>query len=244
MTDEGGASRGRKLAVELRLGRETVPGIFLLPAPRAKPAPAALLVHGWTSHKEQMAGSVGAALQAEGIASLALDLPMHGERESPEAMSQRSPVDLVRRWTVALAEASLGVRYLAERPEVDAGRIGIVGYSLGSFVAVMTAAREQSVRAIVLAAGGDLPAGTPFERVLRAVADPARAIRKLEGRPLLMVHGRRDRTVRPEQAERLFAAAGEPKELRWWDSGHYLPKEAIGDAAVWMKKALGQAEIR
>jgi hypothetical protein len=33
------------------------------------------------------------------------------------------------------------------------------------------------------------------------VADPVRAIRKLEGRPLLMVHGRRDRTVKPEQAD-------------------------------------------
>ena len=238
MADAGGTQGSRKLAVELRLGREVVPGILLLPDRKAL-VPAALLVHGWTSHKEQMAGSVGAALLEAGIGSLALDLPMHGERESPEAMSQRSPIDLVRRWTAALAEASLGVKYLAERPEVDASRLAIVGYSLGSFVAVMTAAREQSIRAIVLAAGGDLPAGTPFERVLRAVADPARAIRKLEGRPLLMVHGKRDRTVRPEQAERLFAAAREPKELRWWDSGHYLPKAAIGDAAEWLRKSLG-----
>ena len=54
-----------------------------------------------------------------------------------------------------------------------------------------------------------------------------------------MVHGKRDRTVRPEQAERLFAAAGEPKEMRWWDSGHYLPQAAIEDAARWLKTALG-----
>ena len=228
----------RREEIELRAGRETVPGILLLPQARG-PVPAALLIHGWTSHKEQMAGSVGAALLKVGIGSLALDLPMHGERESPEAMSLRSPIDLIRRWTAALAEASSGVQYLAKRPEVDAKRLGIVGYSLGSFVAVMTASREASIRAVVLAAGGDLPAGSPFERVVRAVADPARAIRKLEGRPLLMVHGKRDRTVRPEQAERLFAAAGEPKELRWWDSGHYLPQAAIDDAARWMKQALG-----
>ena len=228
----------RREEIELRAGRETVPGIVLLPQARA-PVPAALLIHGWTSHKEQMAGSVGAALLKVGIGSLALDLPMHGERESPEAMSQRSPIDLIRRWTAALAEASSGVKYLAQRPEFDAKRLAIVGYSLGSFVAVMTASREASIRAVVLAAGGDLPAGSPFERVVRAVADPARAIRKIEGRPLLMVHGKRDRTVRPEQAERLFSAAGEPKEIRWWDAGHYLPQAAIDDAARWMKKALG-----
>ena len=224
--------------IELRAGGETVPGILLLPRTR-NPAPAALLIHGWTSHKEQMAGSVGAALLKVGIGSLALDLPMHGERESPEAMSLRSPIDLIRRWTAALTEAAMGVKYLAKRPEVDAKRLAIVGYSLGSFVAVMTASRDTSVRAVVLAAGGDLPSGSPFERVVRAVADPKRAIRKIEGRPLLMVHGKRDRTVRPEQAERLFAAAGEPKEMRWWDSGHYLPQAAIDDAARWMKKALG-----
>ncbi len=227
----------RREDVQLRAGKEIVPGILLLPRARG-PVPAALLVHGWTSHKEQMANSVGAALLKVDIGSLALDLPMHGERESPEALSLRSPIDLVRRWTAALKEASLGIRYLAKRPEVDAKRLAIVGYSLGSFVAVMTASREASIRAVVLAAGGDLPAGTPFERVVRAVADPGKAIRKIEGRPLLMVHGRRDRTVRPEQAERLFAAAGEPKELRWWDSGHYLPPAAIEDAARWVKKVL------
>lgn len=230
--------RERREEVELRAKGERVPGILLLPDAAAR-VPAALLVHGWTSNKEQMAGSVGAALLEAGIASLALDLPMHGERESPEELSLRSPIELVRRWTAALAEASMGVRYLTERPEIDPDRLAIVGYSLGSFVAVMTASREPSIRAVVLAAGGDLPRGSPFERVVRAVADPARAIRRIEGRPLLMVHGRRDRTVRPEQAERLFAAAGEPKELRWWDSGHYLPQAAIGDAARWLKTTLG-----
>ena len=233
----------RREEIELRAGRETVPGILLLPRSRA-PVPAALLIHGWTSHKEQMAGSVGAALLKVGIGSLALDLPMHGGRESPEAMSLRSPIDLIRRWTAALAEASSGVQYLAQRPEVDADRLAIVGYSLGSFVAVMTASREASIRAVVLAAGGDLPAGSPFERVVRAVADPSRAIRKIAGRPLLMVHGRRDRTVRPEQAERLFAAAGEPKELRWWDSGHYLPQAAIDDAARWLRESFGPTSLQ
>jgi uncharacterized protein len=95
------------------------------------------------------------------------------------------------------------------------------------------------VRALILAAGGDLPEGTPFGRLVRTVADPIRAVRRYAGRPLLMVNGRRDRTVRPEQAERLFAAAGEPKAMRWWDAGHYLPEESIEDAVRWLEHALG-----
>jgi hypothetical protein len=54
-----------------------------------------------------------------------------------------------------------------------------------------------------------------------------------------MVHGKRDRTVTPAQAQRLFDAAREPKTLRWWDAGHYLPDAAIDDAAEWLRGTLG-----
>ena len=50
---------------------------------------------------------------------------------------------------------------------------------------------------------------------------------------------RRDRTVVPDQAQRLFDAAGEPKEIRWWDSGHQLPTAAIAHAADWLAERLG-----
>jgi hypothetical protein len=109
---------------------------------------------------------------------------------------------------------------------------------MGSFLAVLLAADDPEVRAVVLAAGGDLPEGTPLAAVARAVVDPPRAVRKLAGRPLLMIHGKNDRTMRPAQAERLFAAAREPKEIRWWDAGHILPREAIDHAARWLAERL------
>ena len=109
---------------------------------------------------------------------------------------------------------------------------------MGSFIGVMVAAASEHVRALVLAAGGDLPEGTPFTRLIRTVADPLAAVRRLNGRPLLMIHGKRDHTVRPDQATRLFTAAAEPKELRWYDAGHWLPDAATHDAAVWLKAQL------
>jgi fermentation-respiration switch protein FrsA (DUF1100 family) len=92
----------------------------------------------------------------------------------------------------------------------------------------------------VLAAGGDLP-DFPLAQLIRSVADPLRGVRALAGRPLLMVHGRRDRTILPAQAERLFAAAEEPKEIQWWDAGHYLPTVAVRNAAEWLARTLGAA---
>lgn len=230
---------GRRIVLDFREdGGDSVPAILLLPDAETA-APGALLLHGYSSRKEHMADNVGRALLAEGIASLAIDLPLHGDRSDPlQLQSARNPLAMVRLWRAGMKEAGLAVRYLGARKEVDAERLGVAGYSLGSFLAVALAAGEPRVKAVVVAAGGDLPAGTPLATVARAVVDPTRAVRKLAPRPLLMVHGRDDRTVRPDQAERLFAAAGEPKELRWYPAGHYLPAAAIQYAAGWLRDRL------
>jgi uncharacterized protein len=230
---------GRRLELTYRLAEgEKIPAVLLLPD--ARPAPAALLLHGYSSRKEEMAGPVGEALLAEGIASLAIDLPLHGSRQDPlQAQAARNPLALGQLWRRALGDARLGVEYLTARSDVQGDALAVVGYSMGSFLSVVLAAGDPRLRAVVLAAGGDLPRGTPFASVARLVADPLAAVRRLKARPLLMVHGLSDRTVLPEQAQRLFAAAGEPKELRWWDGGHRLPREASRDAAVWLRQALG-----
>jgi dienelactone hydrolase len=234
--DERAIRGGRRVLLQFQVGADTVPAALLLPTSPI-PAPATLLLHGYTSRKERMIESVGQALLGHGIASLAIDLPLHGERHEPlERESLNNPLGLVRRWNAALAECRAALRYLADRPDIDGERLALVGYSLGSYLGVMVAAREPSVRALVLAAGGDLPETTPYARIIRAVVDPARAVRKLAGRPLLMVNGRNDRTIRPSQAERLFAAAREPKEIQWWDAGHWLPQGAIEGAAKWLSK--------
>ncbi len=228
---------GRRLSVDIRDG-VAVPGVLLLPAWR-RPAPGVLLLHGYSSRKEQMAESMGEALLAHEIASLAIDLPLHGERmDTMQAQSLRNPLALLGQWKLAIREATMAIRALQQVREIDSAQLALVGYSMGSFLGVIVAAEQAAVRAVVLAAGGDLPAQTPFAGLIRTVADPLRSVRRLAGRPLLMVHGRRDRTIRPEQAERLFAAAGEPKELRWWDAGHYLPPPAIEDAARWLRGRL------
>ncbi|NUR20617.1 MAG: alpha/beta fold hydrolase [Gemmatimonadaceae bacterium] len=229
---------GRRIVLEIPLIGEMVPAVLLLPTAKVRP-PAALLLHGYGSRKEQMADSVGRTLLESGIASLSIDLPLHGERErSVELDAVRNPLVLVSQWRAALAECGAALEWMAEHDEVDGHRLAVVGYSMGSFIGVMVAARSDHAKALILAAGGDLPEGTPFTRLVRTVADPIRAVRRLEGRPLLMVHGTRDRTVRPEQAARLFEAAGEPKELRWYETGHWLPDAATRDAAVWLSERL------
>jgi fermentation-respiration switch protein FrsA (DUF1100 family) len=228
---------GRQILLSIEDG-ERVPGLLLLPTARQR-VPATLLLHGYSSRKERMSELIGMSLLRRGIASLAIDLPLHGERDGEvESLSYRNPFELVQRWRIAIADARLGLRFLAEHPAIDRGRLALVGYSLGSFLGVIVAAQEPLVRAVILAAGGDLPARLPFAAVIRTVADPLRAIRNLAGRPLLMVNGRFDRTVAPDQAQRLFDVAGDPKEQRWYSGGHWPPANEVDAAAAWLVKKL------
>jgi uncharacterized protein len=220
-------------------GGEPTPGILQIPSADT-PVPGVLLLHGFTSRKERMAESIGRALLKKEVASLALDLPLHGDRPGGlERTSLNNPLVLVQKWRLAMTESHAGLQYLAEHPKVDPRRIALAGYSLGAYIAIMVASNNGLVRAIALAAGGDLPENTPFASLVRTIADPLRAVRALKGRPLLMVNGKNDRTIRPSQAKALFAAAAEPKELRWYDGGHWTPAPIVDEVAEWIADTLG-----
>ncbi len=216
-----------------------VPAVLLLPEASVSPVPGAVLVHGYSSGKEDVSHTIGRTLLSRGIASLAIDLPLHGSRSDPvQRQSSRNPLEMVSLWKEALRDVRLALRYMAARSEIDRDQLALVGYSMGSFLSAAIAGEDRSVRALIVAAGGDLPEGTPFATIARMVADPIRAIKKLNGRPLLVIHGRNDRTVKPDQAQRLYDAAGDPKQIIWYDSGHRLPKEAAEAAATWLEKQL------
>jgi pimeloyl-ACP methyl ester carboxylesterase len=237
---------GHRISIELEAERERVPGILLIPdrSTCGDRRAAALLLHGFTSRKERMAEGIGRALLAYSVATLAIDLPMHGARQGRfDEHTLRNPLQIVGTWRRALSEVHHSLNYLSNLATVDPQRLALVGYSLGAYLTVV-AAEDPRVRSVVLASGGDLPDGVPFETLLRAAADPLRAVRKLSGRPLLMVNGRYDRTIKAEQAERLFNAAGDPKQIHWYHGGHWPPQPAIDFGARWLAEKLGSGEWR
>ncbi len=227
-------TRGTEQRIDLVYGRDTVPAVWLTPPSAGGPHTAALLLHGFASSKERMAQSIGRSLLARRVASLALDLPFHGDRVSASGGISKNPLVLVGAWRSAVSEARAAVEWMSTQPGVDDDRLGVLGYSLGGFLALMTAADEPRLRVVALAAAGDLPDQTPYAAMVRKLVNPLDAARRLAGRPLLLVNGRRDTTTRPAQAERLFAAAGEPKELVWYEGGHWPPAAAIEGAAAWI----------
>jgi fermentation-respiration switch protein FrsA (DUF1100 family) len=130
------------------------------------------------------------------------------------------------------------VDYAAGRNDVDSSRIGVLGISMGASVAILSAAKDKRIGAVVddsgfsdapsvVAAGFEhfihLPA-FPFAPLTVAIADyragidvnsvqPMAVISQISPRPLLIIHDTGDLVVPTDNSRRNFAAAREPKEL-------------------------------
>ncbi len=217
----------------IEIGGAGVPSLMLRPD-LDDHVPGVLLLHGYSSSKEVLSNTMGVALALHGIASLSFDLPLHGTRaEDMFEQARTNPFGLLQHWKRALVEAKSAVAWLAAHEAIDPLRIGIAGYSLGSYIALQTAAAEKTIKCVVVAAGGDIPT-TPWTSMVRMVTDPLSSAKKLKGQPLLMLHGINDRTIRREQAQTLYDAALEPKTLKWYEAGHILPPASANDAAAWL----------
>jgi pimeloyl-ACP methyl ester carboxylesterase len=131
------------------------------------------------------------------------------------------------------------IDYACSRPEVDAGRIAVEGLSMGSGVAILVAARDQRVRAVVaecpyatyqgmmskaLRHYGRLPS-YPLADLARLVlewriggslegAQPSHAVAAISPRPVFIIADEHDEVIGCDETERVFHAAAEPK--RFW----------------------------
>ena len=59
-----------------------------------------------------------------------------------QLQAARNPLALFSVWKQARRECALAVKYLGARPEIDRARLGVAGYSMGSFLAVLLAAAD------------------------------------------------------------------------------------------------------
>lgn len=132
--------------------------------------------------------------------------------------------------------------------------IGILGVSMGAYIAVQVAARDPRIRAVVLEGAftslGDLVVAqsSPFGQ-LRAIPvrivdralgmnfdrdQPIDIIHRISPRPLLLISGNHDDVVPPWMTDRLFENAGPPKLLWHVEAAHHVdvPVVAPSEYAV------------
>ena len=125
-------------------------------------APAVLCLHQWRSDRSSYEG-LAKTLQAAGMTVLAIDLRGYGGSTRTERGGTVRPD---RR---AVEDVRAAMAFLRAHAKADAARIGIVGASYGSSNALIHAADDASVRALVLISPGlnyfnELPTEEPLRR--------------------------------------------------------------------------------
>jgi dienelactone hydrolase len=204
----------------------------------------AVVVLDITGGDQSLSRSIATYLAQSKVAALFVQMAYYGPRRPPGSRMRLLSFDVPRtvegvRQTVL--DCRYAAAYLAARPEVDAARLGIMGTSLGSFVAALTGEMEPRLgRVAVLLGGGgfvdayyDHPKARPYRAVFEwaggtkdqvkaviAPIDPLTHAGRLKARQVLMFAARKDEIVPPVMAERLWEAAGRPT-IEWLDAGHY-----------------------
>lgn len=223
---------------------QTVPGLFLRPKAEGV-YPCIVLLHGLTSNKETMSDRFGRVLAAKGIASLALDADLHGERKPKDSAERPGIAAFGQIVRGGIVDYRMAMDYLKTRKDVDSGRIGLLGYSMGAMMGAILSGVDDRIKASVLCVGGDVVRGrlASLPEGLRDQAEfvaPSNYVGHISPRLLFMINGRQDTTVREEAAKALHDAAKEPKEILWADAGHMLPPQIAGKGVDWLADKLGK----
>lgn len=152
-----------------------------------------------------------------------------------------------------VARLRAGLEVLAERPDVDADRLGIVGHDFGGMLAAVAAAEEPHVQALVVVAAtprwGDwflrfwqiADDRIDYLRVLRPL-DPIERIGASAPAAVLCQFAERDFYIAPMTGLELHRAAPTGSELRWYDTGHDMRLPEIeSDRRAFLAGVLGFA---
>ena len=218
----------------------------VLQSPKADSWPLVVLCHGFLSHKDSSKYKRLAQDFADKyIASLRFDFRGCGESEG---LLEESTVS--DRWT-DLQRAINQVETL----DCFDGRLGLLGSSLGGYLALLEGSRNPQVRCLVVWStpshlhelGDRLIEVAPvaMSRAFHEDLSQVELISRLENvQRVLIVHGQEDQQVPPEHASRLFEAVKEPKDLHLLEnadhsfSQHEAREHAISISLDWFRRFL------
>jgi len=180
-----------------------------------------ILVHGVQANRSQLLPEAR-MLARHGFGILSLDLPGHGESGGTIQWDEPERHALTR-----------AIVWATQVPGVQPPQVGVLGFSMGSWIALQVASEDKRVYALALTGapadvkdevtkdGGRWGALSSGVALLTARWHGMRywekrsedLIPRISPRRVLLIAGTEDRTVPPSMTERLYRFAREPKSL-------------------------------
>lgn len=189
-----------------------------------------ILQHGYKSTREELLNEAE-MLYRNGYGSLLTTVRAHDYSEGEMITFGMHEVQDMDAW----------YQYLLTRDDIDTNRIGMLGNSFGGMLVIQYAAQNQNIKAVVADSAfsslndtvstsvtyfSDLPT-FPFVPLIVYWAeretgfktediDATKWIAQISPRPVFLMQGGADVVISANSGQRLYDAAGEPKEL-WFE---------------------------
>ena len=223
-----------------------------MPNGGSEPYPVIILMHGYGDRKTVDYIEAGNKIMLEnGFAVLRLDIANHGDRIKEDFdFSFTNPETKYRTRDVLIQtvfDLRRAVDFIETRKELDAGKIGYFGISLGGIIGTVFCGVDQRVKVpvIALAGGGmHLMFGTEAlsdeTKEYLSMIEPLNFVEHIAPRPLLMINAEDDDVIPPMMSKLMYKKAKEPKKIIWLPGKHHdLPVQKAYDAGViWISEHL------
>lgn len=169
----------------------------------------------------------------------------------PDFFSKRTQADDMQNSMEEVVNIRRAMDLLLSQPNVDPARFAYVGHDFGGMYGVLAGSLDQRPKHyVIMAATPRFPdwylylpklEGEAREAFIHEIAeiDPVAHVLNLSPAEVFFQYGTDDRHVPKERAEEFFAAAREPKKMKWYESGHGLNESATSDRKAWVKEKLG-----
>jgi len=168
----------------------------------------------------------------------------------PDFFLKRTQAEDIQNSVEEVANIRRAIDLLLSESKIDSKRFAVVGHDFGGMYGVLAGSLDQRPsNYVIMAATPRFPdwylylpkmegeARQTFIHQFRSL-DPITHIPGLSPAPILFQFGLDDPHVPKERAEEFFNAAHQPKEIKWYESGHGLNSDATQDRKHWLKEKL------
>jgi len=234
-----------------------VPAYLVVPD-GSGPFAAIVFVHWGQGNRSEFVAEA-LTLARAGAVSLLIDAPNNRVQADRRRGDEEDPAYERDDYVQLVVDVRRGVDLLLSRRDVDAKRVGYVGHSLGATWGGAIAGVERRIRAYVLMGGlptltdHDWPDALFHERFSRipkeraeksdealAPINPIRFVGAARDAAKLFQFARLDRFISEAAAERYYAAASDPKRIKWYECSHeFNDPDSYRDRQAFLREQLG-----